>query len=115
MSPILAFVFFPHTLPKQDCKDMCLFIVILKDPFYPLEIHLRTGACPPGMFNRKAILSEGHFLPKGDWYLQSGTLAPLGMNQWEIVLSIVLPPLTKSLLSPPPSQVQMLVSNGYNI
>lgn len=88
MSPILAFVFFPHTLPKQDFKDMCLFIVILKDPFYPLEIHLRTGACPPGMFNRKAILSEGHLLPKGDWYLQSGTLAPLGMNQWEIVLYI---------------------------
>jgi len=38
ISPILTFVFFPHTLPKQDFKDMCLFIVILKDPFYPFEI-----------------------------------------------------------------------------
>lgn len=38
MSPILAFVFFLHTLPQQDFKDMCLFIVILKDPFYPFEI-----------------------------------------------------------------------------
>lgn len=81
MSPVLAFVFYPHPLPKQDFKDMCLFIVILKEPFYPFEIVLRIGACLPGMFKRKAVLSEGHFLPKGDWYLQTGILALLGMNQ----------------------------------
>lgn len=45
MSPVLAFVFYPHPLPKQDFKDMCLFIVILKEAFYPFEIVLRIGAC----------------------------------------------------------------------
>lgn len=88
MSPILAFVFFPHTLPKQDFKDMYLFICNFERSFLSFwNSVLRIGACLPGVFNGKAILSEGHFLPKGEWYLQTGILALFGMNQWEIVLS----------------------------
>lgn len=44
------------------------------------------SACPLTVFNGKAALSQGHLLPKGEWYLQTRILVLLKMNQWEILL-----------------------------
>lgn len=70
MSPILAFVFIPTPSLNKIFKDICLFICNFERAFLSFcSSVLSIGACPPRMFNGKAVLSEGHFLPKGEWYL----------------------------------------------
>lgn len=85
-------------------KDICLFYNLENILFILLKFSPKNWCLPPGVFNGQAVLSEGHFLPEGERYLQTGILALLGMNQWEIVLSnscLPQPTTTKPLASSP--------------
>lgn len=106
MSPVLAFIFLPHTLPKRFFKDTCLSFYNLENILsILLKFSPKNWCLPPGVSNGQAVLSGGHSLPKGERYLQTGTLALLGMNQWERVLSnshLPQPTTAKPLAPSPP-------------
>lgn len=118
MSPVLAFVFFPQTLPRQDFKDKCLFCNFGRSFLSFWNSVLRIGACPQEcLMERQSCLKDNSYLREvvlADW--NSGTLGDESMGNSP---QKFLPPSANNnqvpcnLPSLPSTAVQG--SNRYNI